>query len=187
MIKINPYSRPGKKITDIMAIVIHWPDAKGKSAQWVHNYFNDLLPLENRYGSAHYVIGLQGEIVQCIPEDEMAYHCGSAELDPVSEKIYTDKARLVFGEYASKPYKSPNQVSLGIEVCHIDNHGAMNKCTVDTLVTFVSEICVKYGLDPQTQVLRHYDVVGWKDCPRYWVNNQDAWDDFINRVEECQA
>lgn len=187
MIQINKYSRHGSKLKEVMAIVIHWPDAKNKSAQWVHDYFNTGVPKEKRYGSAHYVVGLDGEIVQCIPEDEIAYHCGSSRIDPISEKIYTNLARDIFGNYADKAYLSPNMVSLGIEVCHIDDKGTMNKCTVDALVKFVAELCVKYGLDPARQVLRHYDVVGYKRCPKYWVDNSQSWRQFLTEVEAWKS
>lgn len=184
MITINTFSRPGRKLVDIKAIVIHWPDAKCKSAQWVHDYFDTGVAKEKRYGSAHYVIGLKGEIVQCIPEDEIAYHAGSVRPDPASGKQYTNLAREILGEYAGNPVLSPNQVTIGIEVCHIDDNGTMNKCTVDSLVKFVAELCAKYGLDPAKQVLRHYDVVGWKNCPKYWVDHDDSWNDFLKQVEE---
>jgi N-acetylmuramoyl-L-alanine amidase len=187
MIKPNEYSRPSRKLKSVNAIVIHWPSWSNASAQIIHDYFYTDIPKEKRYASAHYVVGLDGEIAQCIPDDEIAYHCGSAKLDPKSGRVYTDKAREVFGEYASNPNLSPNQVSIGIEVCHIDDKGTMNKVTVDSLVRFVSELCVTYSLDPSRQVLRHYDVVGWKDCPRYWVNNLEAWNRFIMEVEECQS
>jgi len=187
MIAINIFSRPGRKMAEVKAIVIHWPDAKNKSAQWLHDYFDKAIPMERRYGSAHYVVGLDGEIVQCIPEDEMAYHCGTSLKDPASGKVYTNLAREILGDFADKPYLSPNNATLGIEVCHIDDKGTMSDATVRSLVKFVSELCVKYGLDPSRQVLRHYDIVGYKSCPKYWCDNPDKWVQFLTEVEEWRA
>jgi N-acetylmuramoyl-L-alanine amidase len=181
IIPINQYSRPERKLQEIMGIVVHWPQWAGASAKRVRDYFANDIKKEHRYGSAHYCV--DDTIVQCIPEDEMAYHCGSLRPDPASGKIYTDLARAVFGEYASSRL-SPNMVSIGIEICHIDSMGAMKTETVRNVIELVATLCATYNLDPSKQVLRHYDVVGWKVCPRWWVNHPESWQSFIQSVEE---
>ena len=34
-----------------------------------------------------------------------------------------------------------------------------------------------------SQVIRHYDVTG-KECPRYFVQNPQAWEQFLADLEE---
>jgi N-acetylmuramoyl-L-alanine amidase CwlA len=182
MIPINPYSRPGKPIHSVKAIVIHWPFWPNASAQVIHDYFANISG-EKRYASAHYAIGLKGEVVPIVPEEEIAYHCGSAQVDPASGKVYTDLARELFGKYASAAW-SPNYVSIGIEVCHIDKLGTMMPDTIETLRVFCMGLCTKYGLTAD-KVIRHYDVVGYKTCPRYWVANETEWKSFIESIREA--
>ena len=180
MIPINKYSRSGRPLKRVLGIVIHWPEWAGASAKRIHDYFA-VVDKEKRFASAHYVVGLDGEIEQCIPEEEMAYHCGTSNTDPESGKLYTDKAREVFGVYADDEKLSPNMVSIGIEVCHVSRKGEMTPATVKALIGFVAELCHKHGLGVD-KVLRHYDVVGWKNCPRYWVDHPDLWHEFIDQV-----
>ena len=182
MIPINPYSRTGKKLKEVRAIVIHWPFWSCASAQTIHDYFANIAG-EKRYASSQYVVGLQGEILSVMPEDELAYHCGSSSVDPKSKKVYTDLARELFGEYASIK-NSPNYVTIGIEVCHIDVNGTMTDTTINALRNLCIRLCNTYSLDPITKLLRHYDIVGCKSCPKYWCDNPEEWEAFKQSVKE---
>lgn len=172
---INKYSRPGRKLESVLGIVIHWPEWPGASAKRVRDYFA-VVAKEYRFASAQYCLGLDGEIIECMPKDEIAYHCGS--------KTYTEQAKQIFGKYAIASNLSPNLVSIGIEVSHTNRFGEMTEATYKSLVAFVSQLCNEYGLDPGLQVLRHYDVVGWKHCPKYFVDNPIAWCQFLQDIEE---
>ena len=37
-------------------------------------------------------------------------------------------------------------------------------------------LCVRFGLTSEN-VIRHYDVTG-KNCPKYYVEHEDAWKQF---------
>ena len=41
-------------------------------------------------------------------------------------------------------------------------------------------LCVKFDLS-QEDVIRHYDVTG-KICPKYFVEHEDAWEEFRDNV-----
>jgi len=182
MIPINEWSRPGKTLHWVKAIVIHWPDWANRTAKDIYDYFEHVGD-DQRYASSQYVVGLAGEVVQVMPETEVAYHCGSSTIDPASGKIYTDRARKLFGRYAADhKIVSPNLCAIGIEVCHVDKNGVMTPQTVEALTKLCAELCEKYGLDPISEILRHYDVVGWKDCPRYWVHAPEEWQKFREEV-----
>lgn len=184
MILINKWSRPGTTLHATESLIIHWPHMKGKSAFDVYNYFGNTVIKEQRHASTQWAIGLQGELLELMNEYEVAYHVGTTTKDPASGKIYTDLARELFGKYAIDRSLSPNLVTVGIEVCHLDNKGTMTEKTVEELVKFAASFCIRHNLDPRTRVLRHFDVVGWKDCPRYWVRNPIEWDNFLQRVFE---
>lgn len=120
------------------------------------NYFNNLpninaerksKGLNDIYASSQYIVGLDGEVIQCIPDDEVAYHAGNYSM---------------------------NRKSVGIEVCHPDWNGKFNDKTYKSLIELCVILCKKYNI-PVSHIIRHYDVTG-KDCPHYYVQNKQAWD-----------
>ena len=155
----NRYSRPQTKIGQIKKITIHWVGNAGSKAISNRNYFENLKEgKKNAYGnyiyaSSHYIVGLEGEIIQCIPEDEIAYHGNSH-----------------------------NSFAIGIECCHPDWGGKFAEATYKSLVELVTELCTKYKLNPITAVERHYDITE-KDCPHYYVANESAWNAFKKDVD----
>ena len=140
----NKYSRPCKKLCEVSKIVIHWVGNPNSSAQANRNYFES-LKTKKVYASAHYIIGLEGEILLCVPEDEIAYHATIANMD-----------------------------SIGIENCHPDWEGKFNSRTYESLIELCVDLCRRYELDPETDLLRHYDI-SKKLCPKYYVLNENAW------------
>lgn len=153
LLTINPYSRSGEKQNKIENIVIHWVGNAGSSALANRNYFNNLANTHSTSASSHYVIGLNGEIIRCIPEDEVAFHSGSYSM---------------------------NRKSIGIENCHPDWNGQFNSNTYNSLVELCADICKRYGLSANN-IIRHHDVTG-KNCPKYYVENSTAWEQFKNDV-----
>lgn len=156
LLTINKYSRPGTKIGSIKNIVVHWVGNANSTAIANRNYFESLK--DNQiYASAHYIIGLQGEIIQCVPEQEVAYHANNA-----------------------------NSYSIGIEVCHPDWDGKFAETTYKSLITLLVDLCTRYNLEPITALIRHYDVTK-KDCPHYYVQNSQAWVTLKNDVKAAMC
>ena len=164
---INEYSRPGRRIREVLVVVIHWTAAPQQTAAEVRAFFENKKTGMSGYGSAHYIIDQNGIIVAAIPENEVAYHCGSSEKDPASGKVYTDEARARFGYYASTS-NSPNNCTLGVELCPTDARGNFSVATIETAIELCADICKRYGLTAQA-ITTHHDVVGWKDCPKLWT------------------
>lgn len=181
MLTINPFSRPAFSIKGVKAIIMHWVGGPGQTAKSVTEWFELRKSGLHGYGSAHYAIGVKGEIDQAIPDDEVAYHVGHAnQKDPKSGQFYTNLAREIFGDAACNPKtRGPNDWCIGIEMCHKDmREGQFSVETLTSAVKLAALLCDQYKLDPMTQILRHHDVVGWKDCPRYWVNHPGMFDAF---------
>ena len=153
LLSINEYSRTGEKQNKIEKIVVHWVGNARSSAIGNRNYFESLAKTHKTYASSHYIIGLDGEIIRCIPENEVAFHSGS---------------------------HSMNRKSIGIEDCHPDWDGKFNENTYNSLVELCADICRRYSLGIDA-IIRHYDVTG-KECPRYYVRNEQAWIQFKNDV-----
>ncbi len=146
---VNPYSRPGEALDKIDGVVIHYVGNPGTTAHANRNYFESLSSgEEGTYASSHFIVGLDGEVIQCVPLTEIAYASNSRNEDTVS-----------------------------IEVCHPDETGEFSHVTYDRTVELTAWLCREFRLDPETDVIRHYDVTG-KECPRYYVEHPEAWDTF---------
>ena len=146
---VNEWSRPGTELERINGVVIHYVGNPGTTARANRNYFESLSSgVEGTYASSHFVVGLEGEVIQCVPLTEVAYASNTRNGDTVS-----------------------------IEVCHPDETGAFSPVTYDRVVELTAWLCVQFKLDPETGVIRHYDVTG-KECPRYYVEHPEAWDAF---------
>lgn len=143
---VRKRSRPGYKLTSVENVVVHYVANPGTSAKNNRNYFNTQT---NTYVSAHFIIDMNGSIIQCIPTNEIAYANGTAE---------------------------SNYSSISIECCHPDNTGKFTEETYISLVKLVSWLCNEFDLD-EDDVLRHYDITG-KSCPKYFVNNKAEWEKF---------
>jgi N-acetylmuramoyl-L-alanine amidase len=184
LLTVNKYSRPGRKLAEKRALILHWVGVGGQKAEAVWSYFEKNCPKEERYASAQYCVDLDGTVFRFIPDDEVAYHCGSSQPDPGSGKIYTDWAREVFGAYASNPTgNSPNNASLGIELCAIDNKGNFTPdtlCAAAELAAFLRKV---YQI-PLERVGTHKMVVGWKDCPLLWTRQPELFEAFKKEVEK---
>ena len=140
----NSYSRPQISIEQVNYIAIHYTANPGSTAISNRNYFENLATTQDNKVSSHFVIGLEGEVVQCIPTSEISYATNSRNVDTIS-----------------------------IECCHPDETGQFNTATYDSAVKLTAWLCTRFGLTSD-QVIRHYDVTG-KDCPKYYVENPDAW------------
>ena len=150
---INEWSRPGEMIESLDYIVIHYLGNPMTSAQQNHDYFESLKDLQDDYMSANYIVGINGEIIHCIPDDEVAYASNSA-----------------------------NNYSISIENCHLDDSGEFTEETYTSLVHLVAYLSEEYGIS-RDHIIRHYDVTG-KECPRYYVDHEDAWEKFRDDVME---
>lgn len=174
----NEWSRPQRKIKEYRAVVIHWTANPSASANQNWLYFEAKKTGMGSYGSAHYIIGQKGDIIQCLPENEIAYHCGSSQKDPASGQIYTQYAREKFGHYAVHYQEtSPNYCTLGIELCPTDNEGNFTEATIKAAAELCAYLCQRHSLTAD-DITTHHDVVGWKDCPRLWTNKPELLEAF---------
>lgn len=154
LLTVNPYSRPGTETDQITGIVVHYTANPGSTAIDNRNYFEGLKDSHETKASSNFVVGLEGEIVQCVPTWEVAYASNSRNHDTVS-----------------------------IECCHPDETGKFKDETYRSMVQLCAWLCLKFDLD-EKDVIRHYDVTG-KNCPKYFVENEEAWEAFRQDIKEA--
>ena len=126
IINVDGDSRRGVYLEGVRNIVIHYVGNPGSTAQQNRDYY------ANPYSdvSSHFVIGLKGEIIQCIP---------------MYEKSSASNHR--------------NKDTISIEVCHPDESGKFTDETYDSLVKLTVWLCEVCGLD-SSDIIRHYDITG---------------------------
>ena len=92
-------------------------------------------------------------------------------------QISIEQVNYIAIHYTANPgstaTNSRNVDTISIECCHPDETGQFNTATYDSAVKLTAWLCTRFGLTSD-QVIRHYDVTG-KDCPKYYVENPDAW------------
>ena len=130
LLTVNPYSRPGTALEKVNGIVIHYTANPGATAIANRNYFENLKDTHTTKASSHFVVGLEGEIVQCIPTAEIAYASNDRNSDTIS-----------------------------IECCYKNEDGSFEQATYDSVIKLTAWLCAKFGLTSEN-VIRHYDVTG---------------------------
>lgn len=119
-------ARTGVKLIEINNIVIHYVGNPQTTAQNNRDYFNKT----DTEVCSHFVVGLDGEIIQCVPLDEKSNASNNRNLDTIS-----------------------------IEVCHPDSTGEFNDATYNSLVKLTAWLCDNSRLKAK-DVIRHYDITG---------------------------
>ena len=151
LLTVTPWSRPGTPLEKIDGIVIHYVGNPGTTAKANRNYFESLSSGETEtYASSHFIVGLEGEVIQCVPLSEVAY-CSS----------------------------QANDHTVSIEVCHADETGEFSAETMASLLRLTAWLCEEFDLAP-ADVIRHYDVTGkicpkyYVDHPEAWEDFRSA-------------
>ncbi len=149
---VNEYSRPGEPLEQVNNIFVHYTANPGTSAAQNRSYFENLGITGETSASAHFVIGYDGEIIQCIPLNEIGYAVMKRNYDSVS-----------------------------IECCYLTDDGKFTDATYQSLIRLCAWLLNEYGLAPE-DMMRHYDE-GGKKCPLYYVENEEAWNQFLRDLE----
>lgn len=130
ILPINEYSRPGIELSEVNGVVVHYTGNPGTTAEQNRSYNKNLAETKETYASSHFVIGMDGKIIQCVPLNEIAY-CSNQR----------------------------NDDTISIECCHSDDTGQFSQATLDALVQLLNWLIETYGLS-RDDILRHYDVIG---------------------------
>lgn len=134
LIPRNKYNRPGTKSTP-KRICVHYTGDCGATAEQLTKYWQNVAAgvFKDKpwsWTSAQYIVGLNGEVVRCIPDNEIAYAAANQNADTIH-----------------------------IEVCYKQKSGAFGEKSVGALGELVRSLMKKYAI-PAGKVVRHYDLTG---------------------------
>ena len=124
IIDVDGASRNGYKLKGVKDIVVHYVGNPGTTAQQNHDFYAG----NQSNVSSHFVVVLDGEIIQCIPINEWS---------------------------AASNWRNNDTIS--IEVCHPDETGKFKKKTYSSLVKLVAWLENVCDID-ESHVIRHYDI-----------------------------
>ena len=150
LVHVNGSGRRGEAIERVHDIAIHYVGNPGTTAQQNRDFYDHA----DTQVSSHFLIGLKGEIIQCVP---------------LGEKSSATNER--------------NRDTISIEVCHPDETGEFTPESYASLVRLTAWLCDNFDLS-RSRVIRHYDVTG-KLCPLYFVEHEEAWEQFLRDVKDC--
>lgn len=134
LIPVNKYNRPGTKATP-KVIAVHYEGNPGatatQAAAYQMNVAKGCWPDQPKvWTSSQYVVGMVGEIIQCVPDGEVAFAASGH-----------------------------NNGVIHIEVCHADKTGIFTPAAIAALAELVQYLMQKYNISA-TNVVRHYDLTG---------------------------
>ncbi len=126
VIDIHDSARTGRTLTQLNNIVVHYVGNPNTTAKQNRDYFNN----DGTDVSSHFVVGLEGEIVQCLPLNEISAASNHRNFDTIS-----------------------------IEVCHPDDSGRYSELTYSSLIKLLTWLCNSLNMSAE-DIIRHYDVSG---------------------------
>lgn len=122
----NPEARTREPLPAVRDLAIHYVGNPGSSAKGNRNYFNS----EGVEVCSHFIVGLDGEVLQCLPLNERSVATNQRNGDTIS-----------------------------IEVCHPDETGQFSEVTYASLIRLTAWLCEQFDLSEEN-LIRHYDVSG---------------------------
>ena len=134
LIPVNKYNRPGTKSTP-KRICVHYTGDCGASAARLAQFWKNVAAGKfpdkpNSWTSAQYIVGLDGEVIRCVPDGEIAYAAANQNADTIH-----------------------------IEVCYKQKSGAFEEKSIEALGGLVRSLMAKYKI-AAGKVVRHYDLTG---------------------------
>lgn len=150
----------------IKYLVYHYTANDGDTDEANAKYFHNNVVK----ASAHRFVD-DDSVTISVPDNYVAWHCGGGLQGSKGHTYYK---------------KCTNTNSIGIEMCDTKRNGKyeVTPKTRSNAIALGKEIVKKYGIKKEN-VIRHYDVTG-KNCPAYFVKDEEAWIKFRNEIFESE-
>lgn len=150
----------------IKYLVYHYTANDGDTDENNAKYFHNNVVK----ASAHRFVD-DDSVTISVPDNYVAWHCGGG--------LQGNKGHTYYK-------KCTNTNSIGIEMCDTKRNGKyeVTPKTRSNAIALGKELVKKYGIKKEN-VIRHYDVTG-KNCPAYFVKDEEAWIKFRNEIFESE-
>lgn len=152
-------------------IMLH--DTEGDSSpQSVVNWWDE----NGNLVAAHFIVGTDGSIVQCVPLDSIAHHAGFGDtghnaLFGVEDESRDDKLGTVsIGDWAAD--YGMNSYSIGIEMVHVGGAAGYPEAQLEALDDLIAYIDAVYGFE--SEIIDHK---AWR------TGNSDTSAEFAGYLE----
>lgn len=138
----------------------------------VHNTANDapavneISYMHNNNNQVSYHVAVDDkEVIQAIPFNRNAWHCGDGG-----------------GDKDPNALKKGNRLSIGIEICYSKSGGVRYGVAEENAVQYVAKLLKQFewGIE---RVKKHQDWNG-KYCP-HRILAEDRWNSFLNRIKKA--
>ena len=202
--EINPYTRPGIPILEHKGMIIHWTATPRATAQNIADAFNRNIK-NKEFASAQYIIGIDGEVLEYVPPDEVAYQGGTYAkyYTPAAKHLWYDRGPTMDWKDQKINIHHPYFYLIGVETCHEDIEGKFSISAIESLIELIIAMWMRWDMgDMMTHIYRHSDLTGKGllgrkgelPCPRYFIDNPMSWDKwrlntkerYIQRLREMQ-
>jgi len=138
----------------------------------VHNTANDAPAVNeisymignNKQVSYHVAVD-DKEIIQAIPFNRNAWHCGDGG-----------------GSTDPNALKKGNRLSIGVEICYSKSGGVRYGAAEENAVQYIAKLLKQFGWGIE-RVKKHQDWNG-KYCP-HRILAEDRWNSFLNRIKKA--
>ncbi|MGE7989386.1 peptidoglycan recognition protein family protein [Lysinibacillus fusiformis] len=138
----------------------------------VHNTANDApaaneisYMIENNNQVSYHVAVDDKEVIQAIPFNRSAWHCGDGG-----------------GDKDPSALKKGNRLSIGIEICYSKSGGIRYGVAEENAVQYIVQLLKQYGWGIE-RVKKHQDWNG-KYCP-HRILSENRWNSFLNRIKKA--
>jgi N-acetylmuramoyl-L-alanine amidase CwlA len=148
----SKYNRPQVKIKPT-AIAWHYVGNPNTSAIANRNYFENLRNTHQTYASSHFIIGLKGEILQLIPENEKSFCTNWA-----------------------------NNYTISVECCHPDKSGKFTEETYRSMIWLGKYLMKKHGIKENIRhydVTKKVCPKWFVDNPNEWIKFKKRLEDEV--------
>jgi N-acetylmuramoyl-L-alanine amidase CwlA len=130
LLTVDNNTRSEQELEKVKGIVIHNTGEPETTANSMWEYYESLADTGTTSESVHFLVDLDGEIIQCIPCNEIAFHAMGRNSD-----------------------------TIGIMYCYSNDSGIMTGDTYESMVELVAELIKEYDLSI-SDVQLHYDITG---------------------------
>lgn len=162
---LGSMNRPGEMLKEIKGLIIHYVGVPQRSAKAVRDSFEN----KTTYGATQYVCDYNdGHIIQTMPEDEVAYHCGANVYKPLKTEIAGED--------------NPNYYLVGIETCIASvEHSKPSNVQWIALTEFSVDFLRRNNLTEDNLYL--HNEITYTQCYKWFIDHPQDWQRFKNDVK----